>query len=135
MKRTYHFKDFYKILSLISLVVLLIATVSNAYLREPIAIALSVAMVITFLQYRRHSNSYIEIENNWIQIRYTWVKSFKVDADEVIEVTHDKKQIILHLDSGKKIGIYLGYLKTEDQKRALEDIPALVHDLTQHLTE
>lgn len=135
MKKTYHFKGFYKILSLISLTVMLIATVLNGYLGEPIAIVLFLAMITTFLQYKRHASPYIEVENNLLKVRFTWVKTFKVNVDEIIQVDHSTKQIILHLDSGKKIGIYLGYLKAEDKKRALEDIPALVDDMTQHLTE
>jgi hypothetical protein len=135
MKKTYRFKGFYKILSLISLTVMLVATVLNGYLGEPITIVLFLAMIMTFLQYRRHASPYIEIENDLLQIRFTWVKTFKVNVDEIIQVDHSTKQITLHLSSGKKIGVYLGYLKAEDKKRALEDIPALVDDMTQHLTE
>ena len=135
MKKAYHFKGFYKILSLISLTVLLIATVLNAYLVEPITLVLFLAMGMTFLQYKRHVSPYIEIENNLMQIRFTWVKTFKVNVNEIVQVDHSTKQITLHLNSGKKIGIYLGYLKAEDKKRALVEIPALVDDLTEHLTQ
>jgi hypothetical protein len=135
MKKTYHFKGFYKILSLVSLTILVIATVLNAYLLEPITLVLFLALGMTFLQYKRHASPYIEIENNLMQIRFTWVKTFKVKVDEIVQVDHSTKQITLHLESGKKIGIYLGYLKAEDKKRALEEIPALVDDLTQHLAE
>lgn len=135
MKKTYHFKGFYIILSFISLSIMLIAAVLNAYLGEPIAIVLFIAAIMTFLQYRRHSNPYIEIENDLLQIRFTWAKTFKVKIEDIEQVDQTASQITLHLESGKKIGIYLGYLKAEDKKRALEDIPALVNDLTQHLTE
>jgi hypothetical protein len=135
MKKTYHFKGFYVILSLVSLSIMLVATVLNAYLGEPIAIVLFIAMAMTFLQYRRHANPYIEIENDLLLIRSTWAKSFKVEVGNIEEVDKTMSQITLHLNSGKKIGIYLGYLKAEDKKRALEDIPTLVDDMTQHLTE
>lgn len=135
MKKTYHFKGFYLILSFISLSIMLIAAVLNAYLGEPIAIVLFLATFVTFLQYRRHASPYMEIENDLLQIRFTWAKSFKVKVEEIVEVEKTTSQITLHLKSGKKIGIYLGYLKAEDKTRALEDIPALANDLTQHLTE
>jgi|VirMetMinimDraft_7_1064189.scaffolds.fasta_scaffold22870_1 hypothetical protein len=134
MKKIYSFKGFYKLLSIVSLIIMLIATILNAYLGDPITIVLLVATGITFLQYRRHSSPYIEIENQLMEIRYTWVRSFKVDIKEVVAIESGNTQIMLELDSGKKIGIYLGYLTPEDKKRALEDIPALVNDLSQHLT-
>ena len=127
MKKSYKFKGFYKLLSIISVIIMLIATVLNAYLGEPITIVLLVATGITFLQYKRHASPYIEIENQLMEIRYTWVRSLKVNLGEVAEIESNDKQILLQLDSGKKIGIYLGYLIPEDQKRALEDIPALVN--------
>jgi hypothetical protein len=134
MKKIYSFKGFYKLLSIVSLMIMVVATVLNGYLGEPITIVLLVATGITFLQYRRHSSPYIEIENGILEIRYTWVRSFKLNLEEVAEIESGKTQIMLHMDSGKKIGIYLGYLTLEDKKRALEDIPALVNDLSQHLS-
>lgn len=135
MKKTYHFKKFYKLLSLVSLLVMLVATVLNAYLGEPITIVLLVAIVIIFLQYRRHSNPYIEIENKRLTIRYTWVKSFEIEIDKIVHLESHAKQIVLHFDTGKRIGIYLGYLKHSDQERFLEELPTLLNDWTQHLTE
>ncbi|CAA6798974.1 MAG: Unknown protein [uncultured Aureispira sp.] len=129
MKKEYHFKGFYKIMSLISLCLMLVATILNAYLGEPIAMVFLLALIMIVLQYRRHTKPYIEIEKDFLQIRFTWLKTFKVTVAEIQQIDHSTKQITLHLRSGKQVGIYLGYLKAEDKKRALEDIPALLDDL------
>jgi len=129
MKKEYHFKSFYKIMSLISVLIMLVATALNAYLGEPIAIILLLALVITFLQYRRHASPYIEIEKDLLKIRFTWVRTFALNVAEIIKVEQHPKQIVLHLASGKQMDLHLGYLKGEDKERVLVDIPALVKDL------
>lgn len=134
MKRTYNFKGFYKILSFVALLLMIVALILNALLGEVMAIVLVLGVVVTFLQYRRYSNPYIEIDAEEILVRSTAFASTRVALNKIVQIEANKRQFVLHLDSGKSVLVFLGFMAKEAAERASEDIPALVGDWSQHLT-
>lgn len=134
MKSTYNFKGFYKIVSFVALLLMITSFVLNTFLGEMIAIVLLLGAVVAFLQFRRYINPYIEIDNENILVRTTPFYSATISLAQIIQIETNNRQFVLHLNSGKRVFIFLGFMTKEAESRASVDIPALVEDLSQHLT-